>query len=99
MNSRIYLDYCATTPILSSVRNAMLCALDVDFGNPSSMHWAGNAARELISQARVDVADEIGCLPDEIIIYQRRNRIRQPCSFRDTAAIFAWTGSSNHILD
>lgn len=66
MNSRIYLDYCATTPISSSVRNAMLRALDVDFGNPSSMHWAGKAARELMSQARVAVAEGIGCLPDEI---------------------------------
>jgi cysteine desulfurase len=66
VNSRIYLDYCATTPILLSVRNAMLCALDVDFGNPSSMHWAGKAARELISQARMAVAEEIGCLSDEI---------------------------------
>jgi cysteine desulfurase len=67
MSSRIYLDYCATTPVHTSVRDKMAIALDVDFGNPSSMHWAGKAARELIDQARVDVADGIGAAPDEII--------------------------------
>jgi cysteine desulfurase len=67
MNSRIYLDYCATTPVHANVVDKMAIALDVDFGNPSSMHWAGKAARELIDQARVDVADGIGAAPDEII--------------------------------
>ena len=42
MSSRIYLDYCATTPVHANVRKEMLRALDVDFGNPSSMHWAGS---------------------------------------------------------
>jgi cysteine desulfurase len=67
MNSRIYLDYCATTPVHANVVDKMAIALDVDFGNPSSMHWAGKAARELMEQARVDVADGIGAIPDEII--------------------------------
>ena len=48
MSSRIYLDYCATTPVHSSVREKMLRALDVDFGNPSSMHWAGKDSKQLI---------------------------------------------------
>ena len=67
MNSRIYLDYCATTPIHPNVRDAMMCVLDADFGNPSSLHWAGKDARELVDQAREDVARGIGCRPDEII--------------------------------
>ena len=67
MSSQIYLDYCATTPVHANVRDKMAIALDVDFGNPSSMHWAGKAARELMDQARVDVADGIGAIPDEII--------------------------------
>ena len=67
MNSRIYLDYCATNPIHPSVRNAMLRALDADFGNPSSMHWAGKDSKQLMTQARMDVAAGIGCHPDEII--------------------------------
>lgn len=67
MSPRIYLDYCATTPVHHSVREAMLRALDVDFGNPSSMHWAGKDARQLIDQSRADVACGIGCQPSEIV--------------------------------
>ena len=44
----------------------MLSALTEDFGNPSSMHWAGRRAVELISQARADVAAGIGSRPEEI---------------------------------
>lgn len=67
MSSRIYLDYCATTPVHSSVREKMSRALDWDFGNPSSMHWAGKDSKQLMTQARMDVAEGIGCHPDEII--------------------------------
>lgn len=67
MSRRIYLDYCATTPVQPGVRNAMLRALDTDFGNPSSMHWAGRDSRQLIDQSRMDVAGGIGCRPTEII--------------------------------
>jgi cysteine desulfurase len=67
MSSRIYLDYCSTTPVHSTVREKMSRALDVDFGNPSSMHWAGKDSKQLITQARVDVAKGIGCGPDEVI--------------------------------
>jgi cysteine desulfurase len=66
MNSRIYLDYCATTPVHPNVRDKMLRALDRDFGNPSSMHWAGKDSRQLVDQARMDVASGIGCRPAEI---------------------------------
>ncbi len=66
MSSRIYLDYCATTPVHPDVREQILRALDEDFGNPSSLHWAGRDSKQLMSQARVDVAEGIGCRPDEI---------------------------------
>ena len=45
----------------------MAKALDENFGNPSSMHWAGADSKQLIKQARADVAEGIGCRPDEII--------------------------------
>lgn len=64
---RIYLDYCATTPVHPNVRAAMMAALDVDFGNPSSLHWAGQRASDLLEQAREDVASTLGCTPEEII--------------------------------
>jgi cysteine desulfurase len=66
MSSRIYLDYCATTPVHLRVREKMSQALDVDFGNPSSMHWAGKDSKQLMAQARAEVAEGIRCHPDEI---------------------------------
>ena len=66
MKQRVYLDYCATTPVHPEVRSAMLAALDENFGNPSSMHWAGQRAAELVQSARQEVAEGIGCEPGEI---------------------------------
>jgi len=66
VNSEVYLDYCATTPVHPDVRAAMLSTLDEDFGNPSSMHWAGRRAGILITQARAEVAAGIGSRPEEI---------------------------------
>ena len=67
MDHRIYLDYCATTPVHPGVRNQLLIAMEVDFGNPSSMHWAGVEARKLVDQAREEVANGIGALPEELL--------------------------------
>jgi len=63
----IYADYNATTPLYPEVRAAMNEALDVSFGNPSSIHSAGQAARRLVDRARAQVAGLIGAAPDEII--------------------------------
>jgi len=45
----------------------MLRAIDMHFGNPSSLHWAGKDARELVDQSRANVANGIGCQPEEIV--------------------------------
>ncbi|MEK6608411.1 MAG: aminotransferase class V-fold PLP-dependent enzyme, partial [Myxococcota bacterium] len=37
------------------------------FGNPSSIHAAGRRARELVEQARAEVAALVGATPDEIV--------------------------------
>ena len=44
----------------------MLTALERSFGNPSSMHWAGRQAAEILKVSRQEVASGIGCQPDEI---------------------------------
>ena len=67
MNHPVYLDYCATTPVYPDVRTAMLAALEGVYGNPSSMHWAGRQAAELVRAARQQVAQGIGCAPEEVI--------------------------------
>jgi cysteine desulfurase len=62
----IYLDHNATTPVDPEVKTEMLASLDT-FGNPSSLHAAGQEARRIIDTARARVARLINAQPDEII--------------------------------
>jgi len=64
---RIYLDYNASTPIAPEVADAMRALLDDAYGNPSSPHWGGTSAREAVERARGQVADLLGCAPNEIV--------------------------------
>ncbi len=63
----IYLDHNATTPIAAEVAEAMLPYLKEHFGNPSSSHWYGQQTKKAVEAARREVADLLGCQPDEII--------------------------------
>ena len=65
--SAIYLDYNATTPIDPQVAEAMLPYVHGLYGNPSSGHSFGLAAREGVDLARKQVAELLGCRPDELI--------------------------------
>ncbi len=63
----VYLDYCATTPISPEVRAAMLPVLENGFGNPSSLHSFGRAAKAAVENARMHVAQRIGAKTQEIV--------------------------------
>jgi cysteine desulfurase len=63
----IYLDYNATTPVDPAVVETMLPYLSLHFGNPSSSHCYGHIAHEAVDSARLQVANLLGCAPDEII--------------------------------
>lgn len=63
----IYLDTNATTPVDPAVVDAMLPYLREHFGNPSSTHAFGTAARDAVEAARARVAALIGAAPDEIV--------------------------------
>ena len=67
MTSRIYFDHSATTPLDPRVLAAMEPFLSGTFGNPSSLHHEGRAAREAVESARAQAAALIGAEPDEII--------------------------------
>lgn len=67
MSQRIYLDYNATTPVSKLVKAELLRLLKLDLGNPSSRHWAGTPAAEIVELSRIRVASLIGCDPTEII--------------------------------
>ena len=67
MPSRIYLDHAATTPVRPEVRAAMLPFLGEEaFGNPSSSHAFGRAARAAVEHARAQVARALGAEPAQV---------------------------------
>jgi cysteine desulfurase len=64
----VYLDHAATTPVRPEVLEAMLPYLtNQAFGNPSSAHRFGRAARAGIEQARREVAQAVGAEPNQVI--------------------------------
>ncbi len=63
----IYLDFNATSPVASEAAAAMRPYLEERFGNPSSSHWYGIQTKRAIATARRQLADLLGCDPDEII--------------------------------
>ncbi|MBW3595104.1 MAG: cysteine desulfurase [Actinobacteria bacterium] len=62
-----YLDHAATTPVLPEARDAMVAILDEDYGNPSSVHAFGRAARTAVEDARDRLATAIGASPAEVV--------------------------------
>jgi len=64
---KVYLDNASTTPLLPEVREAMMPYLGDVFGNPSSLHDWGDAARQAVDAARAQVAQLIGANAEEII--------------------------------
>ncbi len=64
---RIYLDYNASTPIASEVAQVMTPFLSDYYGNPSTTHWAGKTASQAYTLAKKQVADLLGCDPEEVI--------------------------------
>ena len=64
----VYLDHAATTPVRPEVLEAMLPYLGgASFGNPSSAHKLGRAARAGLEQARREVAAAVGAEPSQVI--------------------------------
>lgn len=69
-NQPIYFDYMATTPVDPRVVECMINYLGPTgvFGNPASVqHVYGQAAALAVDNARMQVADAIGCQSEEII--------------------------------
>src|SRR5256885_7434511 len=64
----VYLDNAATTPVRPEVLEAMLPYLGPDaFGNPSSPHRFGRAARAGVEEAKRSIAAALGVDPGQVI--------------------------------
>ena len=62
----VYLDHAATTPLLQEAAAAMLPYMTECYGNPSSLHSFGRAARQACARGRVQVAGLLGAAAAEI---------------------------------
>ena len=63
----IYLDHAATTPVRPEVFEAMKPFLTGTFGNPSSAHSFGRAARAALDEAHERVAVRLNAEAREIV--------------------------------
>jgi cysteine desulfurase len=66
VDTRIYLDNAATTPLDPEVLDAMMPYLVEKFGNPSSIYSYGRESRLAIENARKSVAKILNAKPSEI---------------------------------
>lgn len=64
---RVYLDHNATTPVAAEVADAMHEAVRGCFGNASSIHAFGQAAKAALDDARSAVAELLGARPNDVI--------------------------------
>lgn len=64
---RGYFDHAATSPLRAEVKAALVEAMDL-VGNPSSIHSAGQQARELLEAGRERVAASLGADPMEVVL-------------------------------
>jgi len=92
---RVYLDHNATTPVHPEVFEAMKPFFQNQFGNSSSIHWAGREVRKYVEEAREKVAELLHASPAEIIF--------TGCGTEsDNMAIkgvaYSWREKGNHII-
>ena len=64
---RVYLDNAATTKIRPEVAEVMSSVLFENYGNPSSVHREGQAAKKCLEDARDSIAASFHCDPKEIL--------------------------------
>jgi len=66
MARNVYADNAATTAPHPMVIEAMRSALEVAWGNPSSLHSKGREAKKMLDDARSRIAAVLGCEPGEV---------------------------------
>ena len=62
----IYADNAATTKMSEAAINTMVSVMNENYGNPSSLYQIGQKAKEILEEAREEVAAVIGANPGEI---------------------------------
>jgi cysteine desulfurase len=65
--NRYYFDHNATTPVSPEVREALIECLGEVYGNASSIHHFGQAAKQRLETGRRQIAALLNCEPREIV--------------------------------
>ena len=89
------MDNHATTPIAPEVLDAMLPYLTTHFGNAASIHPFGVTAKNAVDKARHQVANLLGCLPEEIIF---TSGATESDNLAIRGAAYAYKDKGNHII-
>lgn len=92
MFAPIYLDYNATTPLDARVLEAMLPYLREQYGNASSRHEYGRAARRAVDEARQQVALAVGAHPTEVVFTSGGSEANN-LFLKGAAAVFRTAGT------
>lgn len=85
------MDANATTPLLPEVLEAMRPWLLENFGNASSIHYAGQQARAAVERARTSVAQLLNCRESEIVFTSGGTE-------SDNLAIFGLAQPGDHVI-
>jgi cysteine desulfurase len=96
-NSKVYLDYAATTPVDERVLASMLPYFNQNFGNPSSIHIYGQQAEAALEDAREQVASLLNCQSREVIFTSCGSE-SDNLALRGMALAGRKLRSANHIL-
>jgi len=95
-----YLDNNATTPVRPEVLAAMAPVLSGVYGNPNSVHSAGQRARKAVEEARAAVARLVGAASPEEIVFTSCGSEGNVAAVQG-AALAAWDasgGKRRHIV-
>jgi cysteine desulfurase len=91
MQTRYYFDHNATTPLSAEVMEAMVSALQEVYGNASSIHQFGQAAKQKLEAARRQVAAMLGASPKEIVLLSGGTEA-------DNLALFGVAKPGSHVV-
>jgi cysteine desulfurase len=93
----IYLDYNASAPLAPEARQAMLRCFDPAYGNPSSLHRAGQAARVAVEEARDEIAAFAGA-PAESVVFVSGGTEADNLALRGIMEASRSRGAGTHLL-
>ncbi len=64
----VYLDYSATTPVLSEIMDSYIKVTNEYFGNPNSLHSLGTKSKELLNEALKQICEILKIKDQELVI-------------------------------